>query len=192
MPGGRDSDPPILLPTNVACLPPCAVVGFFVRDESGFALRSCPISMLALPSHYGKSVVFPCVRLRVVAPATTRAIHIFNVESLYTPGGSRRMRGIARGAGGHIDVTRERSARLRPTDGGERLSRRHTGGDAAGSDGQEGARAWSGAAGAFVRLFLPASDDRGREPCRKAHPKRGGVLTKRRKVFAKKEIQCTE
>ena len=40
------------------------------------------ISMLTLPSHYGKSVVFPCVRLRVVALATTRAIHIFNVELL--------------------------------------------------------------------------------------------------------------
>ena len=32
--------------------------------------------------HYGKSVVFPCVRLRVVALATTRAIHIFTVELL--------------------------------------------------------------------------------------------------------------
>ena len=39
--------------------------------------------MLTLPSHYGKSVVFPCVRLRVVALATTGAIHIFNVELLY-------------------------------------------------------------------------------------------------------------
>ena len=49
---------------------------------SGFALKLCPISLLTLPSHYGKSVVFPCVRLRVVALATTRAIHIFNVELL--------------------------------------------------------------------------------------------------------------
>ena len=40
--------------------------------------------MLTLPSHYGKSVVFPCVRLRIVALATTRAIHIFNVELLYS------------------------------------------------------------------------------------------------------------
>ena len=42
--------------------------------------------MLTLPSHYGKSVVFPCVLscvlVRVVALATTRAIHIFNVELL--------------------------------------------------------------------------------------------------------------
>ncbi len=29
-----------------------------------------------------KKRVFPCVRLRVVALATTRAIHIFNVELL--------------------------------------------------------------------------------------------------------------
>ena len=36
--------------------------------------------MLTLPSHYGKSVVFPCVQLLVVALATTSAIHIFNVE----------------------------------------------------------------------------------------------------------------
>ena len=36
----------------------------------------------ALPSHHGKSVVFPCVRLRVVALATTRSIRIFNVELL--------------------------------------------------------------------------------------------------------------
>ena len=40
--------------------------------------------MLTLPSHYGKSVVFPCVRLRVAALATTRAIRIFNVELLYS------------------------------------------------------------------------------------------------------------
>ena len=48
--------------------------------------------MLTLPSHYGKSVVFPCVRLRVVALATTRAIHILNVELLYPPVPIRRMR----------------------------------------------------------------------------------------------------
>ena len=40
------------------------------------------IPLLTLPSHYGKSVVFPCVRLRVVALATTRAIRIFTMESL--------------------------------------------------------------------------------------------------------------
>ncbi len=28
------------------------------RPKSGFALKLCPISMLTLPSHYGKSVVF--------------------------------------------------------------------------------------------------------------------------------------
>ena len=54
--------------------------------QSGFAWKLCPISMLTLPSHYGKSVVFPCVRLRAVALATTRAIHIFNVELLYMAG----------------------------------------------------------------------------------------------------------
>ena len=40
------------------------------------------ISLLTPPSYYGKSVVFPCVRLRVVALATTRAIRIFTMESL--------------------------------------------------------------------------------------------------------------
>ena len=50
--------------------------------SSGFALKLCPISMLTLPSHYGKSLFFPCVRLLVVALATTRAIHIFNGELL--------------------------------------------------------------------------------------------------------------
>ena len=39
--------------------------------------------MLALPSLYGKRVVFPCVRLRIIDLATARAIHIFNVELLY-------------------------------------------------------------------------------------------------------------
>ena len=50
--------------------------------------------MLTLPSHYGKSVVFPCVRLRVVALATTRAIHIFNVELLWAI--SQHVEGIFR------------------------------------------------------------------------------------------------
>ena len=39
--------------------------------------------MLTLPSHDGKSVVSPRVRLLVVSLATTRAIHIFNVELLW-------------------------------------------------------------------------------------------------------------
>ena len=65
-------------------------------------MELCPISLLTLPSHYGKSVVFPCVQLRVVALATTRAIHIFNVELLYRTCAARALcheKGKTRGGG---------------------------------------------------------------------------------------------
>ena len=62
--------------------------------------------MLTLPSHYGKSVVFPCVRLRVVALATTRAIHIFHVELLWPEpaahGGAPACPALLRGLAGRL------------------------------------------------------------------------------------------
>ena len=45
----------------------------------------------------GKSVVFPCVRLRLAALATTRAIHIFNGELLLLLSGSRARQGATQG-----------------------------------------------------------------------------------------------